>query len=1071
MKFRSLSRPSTGHRWILFLGVLVGAPLYAAWQHPETPPNAPPSLKTVPVELPSNLNEAVQDLDAAKRLGKALFWDMQVGSDSASCATCHFHAGQDTRTKNQTNPGPGGFNLFFSGGHGPNYTPVACDFPFHKLEVPDDNDSAVVHDIDDRMSSAGVFRRRFDAVDVTPPLDAQDEGTIEPDPDGFAFPGQPNSKNVRRVEPRNTPTVINSILLHRIFFDGRANFNFNGNNPFGDTDPNAKVLVNNGNAGDDATPTRLLFDHAATASQSVGPPLSPFEMSYYGRIWPQLGRKMILRKPLALQRVAHDDSVLGVIDNQPDPGDVLPGLDPTLTYADMIRSAFHAKFWNAGNTYDADTGLPSAGAFSQMERNFALFFGLAILAYESDLVSDDSRYDQYMDGGGESGTAANALTAQEKEGLDIFLNRGGCIGCHFGPEFAGGTLTKIFRTPNEGLLERMLMADGEADGHAQFVSYPPPIGEPLHPTDSALLSDPRGKLIEIRPPTGYGGPLAWGWGYFATGAGVCTPAIDQTIVLTPGSNAPSNSNFSASARLRVDTDCSKVFRVDMSWQYPGAPGGEYTLYVAGRLVGRIHMDQVQPPAVYDNGFYNIGVRPTAEDIGNGGVGPFGPFAFAARAQSGENVDNGNLQPPVGPNERIAVNGAFKTPSLRNIELTGPYMHNGGFSTLEQIVDFYTGGAHFEQVNKHDLDPDVEGIGGMNPDRKAALVAFLKALTDERVRLEQGPFDHPELIVPVGHPGDQNGVTEGPNCNLALHVCEATENFLTVPPVGNGGRAANDALQPFETQLAPCVNLLLAGGARVSETGATISQVRVALSRRPASPVTVALQVSDTTEGTLTASALTFTPTNWSTPQIAVVRGVQDGIVDGSVPFNLAVASVTSTDPTFDGIPGNSVSITSIDSGVRYETFQFEAENGAITSPMVSALDSTASNGRYVWAPSGAGNNSSATGTLGVDALTFNVTAPGNYYVWGLVKTPTVNDNQFWAKMDSGTYFNWTMPVTTVWTWDKVNDTAAQDPILWNLTAGSHTLRIRWREDGTKLDRVIVTSDPAYVPQTGNPIAP
>ena len=70
------------------------------------PANAPPSLKTVAVPRPSNLGDYVKDEQAAVRLGKALFWEMQVGSDGVtSCATCHFHAGADSRTKNQLAPG------------------------------------------------------------------------------------------------------------------------------------------------------------------------------------------------------------------------------------------------------------------------------------------------------------------------------------------------------------------------------------------------------------------------------------------------------------------------------------------------------------------------------------------------------------------------------------------------------------------------------------------------------------------------------------------------------------------------------------------------------------------------------------------------------------------------------------------------------------------------------------------------------------------------------------------------------------------------------------------------------
>jgi cytochrome c peroxidase len=56
-------------------------------------------------ELPLNETDFIVDRVAAVRLGKALFWDMQVGSDGVqSCGSCHFHAGADDRVKNQLNP-------------------------------------------------------------------------------------------------------------------------------------------------------------------------------------------------------------------------------------------------------------------------------------------------------------------------------------------------------------------------------------------------------------------------------------------------------------------------------------------------------------------------------------------------------------------------------------------------------------------------------------------------------------------------------------------------------------------------------------------------------------------------------------------------------------------------------------------------------------------------------------------------------------------------------------------------------------------------------------------------------
>jgi len=1053
LKFSCLSRGLSSRPLALLLfAVPCVATLVVAQVPPHVDPTPvpPPSLKTVQVQLPSNLDFAVKDFDRAVQLGKALFWDIQVGSDGkTACASCHFHAGSDSRAANQVNPGPGDqFDTFFSGGGGPNYLVRSCDFPFRRLAVPDDNTSAVIHDTDDRLSSMGVFHRTNDEINVGSRFDS---GDIELDNHNFHV----GNVNTRRVEPRNTPTVINAVFLHRLFFDGRANHYFNGVNPFGDTDPDAKILVKQGpGAGDPVLEERHLFDHGALASQSVGPPLSDFEMSYSGREFHKLGRKMLSLSPLARQRVDRFDSVLGSIDRVPDANDNNNGLLIGLGYDDMIMGAFEEKLWGSNQDF---------GGYTQMERNFPLFWGLAILCYESTLVSDDCRYDQYMDGGGEGGSNSDILTEQEKEGLDIFLDRGACIVCHSGPEFAGATLTNIAL---EGPLERMLMQDGFAEGGLQFVTYPPPADEVLHATDLPLTIDPRGKLIEIRPPGGAGAPLAWGFGYFSTGAGSCAP-LDERLVLTPGNSAPQNSGFEAGVRLRIGDNCSKLFRVDMAWNWPGLPAGNYTLYIAGAFCGYIEMGQVKGPAVYDNGFYNIGMRQTLEDLGNGGSGPFGPFSLAARAKAGEDVDGGQLQPPCGPAERIAVNGAFKTPSLRNIELTGPYGHHGGFSTLEQVVDFYAGGAHFFQENIDDLDPEVAGIGGMDEERKAALVAFLKTLTDERVKYRRAPFDGPDLPLVVGHlPNLSGGLV--PNllaCDSG--VCEAVDVPLVLPKTGASGAVI--PLLPFHSTLLPCFQLLTAPGAEVTEGGAP-AELRIVLSDRPEANVTVPVTVTDTTEGMVSKTKLVFTPENWFSPQLVQVCGCEDGLLDGDHSFEVSVGTSVSRDKRFAGIEGNTVSYVTRDSGRVFQTFDLQAESATINSPMVRVTDANASGGEFLWVPNGTGTNSSTTSNSGAAALTFDVTHADDFYVWALVQAPTTADNTFMAKLDSGTYKTWTLAASSTWTWDKVNDSGANDPLKWTLQPGSHTLRIRWREDGAKLDRVIITNNAAYVPATGQPVS-
>ena len=169
--------------------------------------SAPPSLKTVPIPEPSNLMDFVQDRAAAIRLGKALFWDMQVGSDAVqSCATCHFQAGADNRAKNQISPGLLSGDTSFQIGDGPNHTLTPADFPFHKLSDPEDRDSAVISDANDVTSSQGVRLTQFQDVVPGDPVD-QGVGVFDPT---FSIGG----KNLRRVEPRNSPTTINAVFFY-----------------------------------------------------------------------------------------------------------------------------------------------------------------------------------------------------------------------------------------------------------------------------------------------------------------------------------------------------------------------------------------------------------------------------------------------------------------------------------------------------------------------------------------------------------------------------------------------------------------------------------------------------------------------------------------------------------------------------------------------------------------------------------------------------------------------------------------------------------------------------------------
>jgi cytochrome c peroxidase len=75
-------------------------------------------------------------------------------------------------------------------------------------------------------------------------------------------------------------------------------------------------------------------------------------------------------------------------------------------------------------------------------------------------------------------------------------------------------------------------------------------------------------------------------------------------------------------------------------------------------------------------------------------------------------------------------GKFKTPSLRNIAITAPYMHNGMFKTLEEVVEFYNNTRDFVK-NPINIDSSLAKPLGLSHQEKADLVNFMKTLTDKQ----------------------------------------------------------------------------------------------------------------------------------------------------------------------------------------------------------------------------------------------------------------------------------------------------------------------------------------------------
>jgi len=665
-------------------------------------------------------------------LGKALFWDSNVGSDQMACASCHFHAGADSRTKNQLSPGGKStdiskqiFDDSISGQSlGANHTLTRNDFPFHQRLIPSDHTSPIIHNTDDVSSSSGTFSGKYQSSSRTNTI----EDTCERSADPIFHSGL---LGTRRVEPRNTPSVINAIFNHRSFWDGRANNIFNGSSLWGERDTNKEtgvwIKINSRRVKKE----RLHLINSSLASLALAPPLSTTEMGCSGRSFPAIGRKLIYRKPLEHQKVHHLDSVLGSLSNS-NPNDQLPGLNTS--YATLIKQSFDKKYWSyrrRGPFGTPDGELP----YTQMEANFGMFFALAIQLYQSTLISDQSAFD--LSARNEDGIPVD-LSPSEINGLDIFRSSL-CAHCHTGPNFTtasiaanvkfaeihpqafGNSKSTVSTTTN--VVNRVTLSDGIAFFDTGYAST----------GVTELTSDIGNGGVDD-----FGNPLSYSKQYLQFLAGNHSKVVDPDI-----------------SNVRP-CDFEHLFSINMI--YPIPQNNFFTLE-----------DDIKPQEQSTQNCYRI-INATL------------PTEAVAAAE---------LQSPTNHKMLHAVNGAFKIPSLRNIELTGPYMHNGGMATLDQVLEFYSRGGNFDTQAKHTtsiFSPELL----RSEQNRADLIAFLKTLTDDRVRYEKAPFDHPEIKIPHGH-------------NLSAHTSNplstelAQDEFLIIEAVGAEGRI--DPLLPFEEYLA------------------------------------------------------------------------------------------------------------------------------------------------------------------------------------------------------------------------------------------------------------------------------
>ncbi len=489
----------------------------------------------------ADLAAFIADVEAAEALGKAFFWEMQAGSDfrrtadgtyiGTACATCHYKFGADARTRNTVRIPYFAWDKYNRDPHHPlEFGEEPLAYEIEKLATKDLNPLDYQHGgpFSLIVGSQGVEPRVFKALNAQSETDTSgawdsEASHLRPviDKTGWSKPEwamfyrqhtHTSDFVSRQITNRNSPSVINAVFADRLFHDGRAESTFNGFSIFGDSDPREVIhrrhdyvefdVQGNPVNKSNVVHVKVAITKAALASQAVGPIVNEIEMSYLGRTFPNLAKKLLDREVLKYQTVGEHDSVFAPLDwrleKEFGAGCKLSGAAgrKSYTYRALIQRAFKPEWWNWGELDVPLVLLRSAKEDGQpqghlMEANFSLYWGLSLMLYQASLVSNQSPFDEMMRGNSQAVEKKWALvkdqigevyldrSPREKQmphpngtsvfqhGFRVFLDRG-CIECHSGP-----LMSELYERKPEDVplpigytLERVLLPNSRADAIA-----------------------------------------------------------------------------------------------------------------------------------------------------------------------------------------------------------------------------------------------------------------------------------------------------------------------------------------------------------------------------------------------------------------------------------------------------------------------------------------------------------------------------------------------------------------------------------------------------------------------------
>jgi VCBS repeat-containing protein len=255
-----------------------------------------------------------------------------------------------------------------------------------------------------------------------------------------------------------------------------------------------------------------------------------------------------------------------------------------------------------------------------------------------------------------------------------------------------------------------------------------------------------------------------------------------------------------------------------------------------------------------------------------------------------------------------------------------------------------------------------------------------------------------------------------------------------------------------------------GGASSAQVSVTIASVN---SPPTASSGTVTTVKGRTVSGKLSASdadgdALTYSIVSPPDKGVLEITNPATGAFTYK-PGRKATGSCSFTYKVNDGKTDSSAATMSV-TIYPHVRIWLEAENGYLASPMTVGEDETASGGQFALVPKGVGTLRDSDAEGGYAEYTFEAPVSGEYTLVARVRSDDKTAKAFYVSMDNSEFVAWNTAcgAPKTWLWDKATEANTSGPFTFNLDSGVHTLVIKQREDGSKIDKILLTTQSDFL---------